>query len=215
MANPRSTGAIPLRTRLLRAVDDFTKPEPTAFRAIAAPRPTELDDYRVVEDKRVRDQLVNAGLAQIVQRPGPGNWKKTKPPATILRIYPNFDAPGTSIRAKGTRNGRPQTALKLPSALVHDLRQKWEAYYVDTRPENQRRYEQRAQSIDPTHIANRARELIADARRENRPMNSRDAMLSATDEMTTDFETAMRRKYGDIVVDMLGIPDATDRRLAD
>jgi len=57
--------------------------------------------------------------------------------------------------------------------------------------------------------------IIADARRENRPMNSRDAMLSATDEMTTDFETAMRRKYGDIVVDMLGIPDATDRRLAD
>ena len=40
-------------------------------------------------------------------------------------------------------------------------------------------------------------------------------MLTATDEMTTDFETAMRVKYGDLVVDLLGIPDATDRRPLD
>lgn len=211
MANPKNARAVPVRTQLLHSVDELPKPEPSAFRAIAAPRTAELSEYRVVDDRVIRDQFVAAGLGQIVQRPGPGNWKKSKPPATILRIYPNFDAPGKTQSARTSPGERALSTLNLPGTIVQDLRGKWEAYYVDTRAENQRRHEQRAQSIDPSHIAKRAGELIAEARRERRAFSTRDAMLAATDEMTTDFETAMRRKYGDLVVDMLGIPDATDR----
>ena len=51
-----------------------------------------------------------------------------------------------------------------------------------------------------------AKELNAEARRAGKTMTSRDAMLQATDEMTADFETLMRGRYGDIVVDVFGIP---------
>lgn len=170
-----------------------------------------------MQDSKVRTQLLRSGLGQIVQSPGPGNWKKAKPPY-ILRIFPNFDAPSAPARpatraSNGTAEGRGTTATQLlPAAVIHDLRTKWELYYLDTRPENQRRYEQRAQSMDPTVILTRAKEIIAEGRRTNRSVRSREAVLQATDELTADFETSMRKKYGDIVVDILGIPDATDTR---
>lgn len=211
------------RQRLFKMLDDLPRPEPRAFLSANPPPLGELPTYRIVDDRKTRQQLVNAGLADVIQSPGPGNWKKAKP-SYILRIYPNFDAPkgghvaahrpGTNGR---TRTGRPAEggSTLLPTAIVHDLRSKWESYYQDTRPENQRRHEQRAQSIDPTAISSRAKELIAEGRRANRTLTSRDAILQATDELTSDFETALRRKHGDIIVEVLGIPDATDGRPPD
>ena len=209
------------RQRLFKMLDDLPRPELRSFLSNQPP-PAELPTYRVVEDRKTRQQLVNAGLAEVVQSPGPGNWKRAKPPY-IVRIYPNFDAPKGSVgtrrqgmNGRSTRAPRAQEAsMLLPSPVLHDLRTKWESYYLDTRPENQRRHEQRAQSIDPGAISIRAKELIAEARRSNRPLTSRDAVLQATDELTADFETAMRRKHGDIIVEVLGIPDATDARPPD
>ena len=203
---PRTRRSGTLRQTLVRALDELAQPKLTAFRTLEPPRPNDLGSYRLAPDRKLRTQLVNVGLARIVQSPGPGNWKKVEPPAYIVQIYPDFDAPAaTPRRPEGGRRAAQVTA-RLPRAIVHDLRVKWEAYYVETRPENHLRHEQRAQSIDPTAISARAGELLADARRSGQSMSSREAMLAATDEMTADFETAMRRKYGDIVVDVLGLP---------
>jgi len=208
------------RQRLFKMLDELPRPETRSFLANQPPA-AELPTFRIVEDRKTRQQLVNAGLAEVVQSPGPGNWKRAKPPY-IVRIYPNFDAPKASPGIRRTTNGRAGrgrgsdgASTLLPSAVLHDLRTKWESYYLDTRPENQRRHEQRAQSIDPGAISVRAKELISEARRSNRSLTSRDAILQATDELTADFETAMRRKHGDIVVEVLGIPDATDARPPD
>lgn len=207
------------RQALFKLVDDLPAPPLGAFKKSSQPIASELERYRVVADAKVRLQLVRSGLAQIVQSPGPGNWKKSKPPY-IVRIFPNFDAP-TATRAprasggggaEGSGRSHGSATQLLPAAVIHDLRTKWELYYLDVRPENQRRYEQRAQSMDPTVILTRAKEIIAESRRANRPVRSREAVLQATDELTSDFETAMRKKYGDIVVDILGIPDPTDKR---
>jgi hypothetical protein len=205
------------RQALFKLVDDLPTPQVTAFKRATPPPASELERFRVVQDSKIRTQLLRSGLGQIVQSPGPGNWKKAKPPY-ILRIFPNFDAPSAPARpaaraGNGTVEGRGTTATQLlPAAVIHDLRTKWELFYLDTRPENQRRYEQRAQSMDPTVILTRAKEIIAEGRRANRSVRSREAVLQATDELTADFETSMRKKYGDIVVDILGIPDATDTR---
>jgi len=212
------------RQRIFKVLEELPRPELRAFlNANQAPPASELTTYRIVDDRKLRLQLVNAGLGEVVQSPGPGNWKKAKP-SYILRIYPNFDAPKGVVRARrpspdgrAPRQGRggSNVTMLMPSAVQHDLRTKWEAFYLDTRPENQRRHEQRAQSIDPVAISTRAKELIGEARRANRSLTSRDAILQATDELTADFETAMRRKHGDIIVDVLGIPDATDIRPPD
>ena len=195
-----------LRQSLLRALDDLEQPKLGDFKAIDPPRPGELGSYRLAPERKQRTQLVNVGLARIVQSPGPGNWTKVAPPAYIVQIYPDFDAPTAVARHGDSGRRSAQLAARLPRAILHDLRAKWEAYYAETRPENRLRHEERAQSIDPTAISVRARELLNEARRANRNMTSREAMLAATDEMTADFETALRRKYGDIVVDVLGIP---------
>jgi hypothetical protein len=202
------------RQQLLETLDSLSVPEARSFSKIAPPPSSELKSYRIVEDRTLRTKLANVGLVAIVQSPGQGNWTKSKAPPYIAKVYPNFDAPqeATPTAARATRSS--VSKMPLPAALVHDLRTKWESYYVDSRPESQRRHEQRAQTMDVTAMAARAKELLAEARRAGRPMSPRDALLRATDELTADFETAMRRKYGDIVVDLLGIPDATDTRLA-
>jgi hypothetical protein len=202
----------PARQLLLRALDELATPEIGDFRNGNAPRTGDLRDYRIVPDAKLRQKLAAAGLIEIVQSPGPGNWKKDKP-ANIARVYANFNSPSRGGAARAPRHVHKQaTAELLPAAILHDLRQKWEAYYLDTRPERQRRHEQHAQSVSPEAIAKRATELLGQARREERPLTSRDAMLQATDELTSDFETTLRQKYGDLVVEILGIPDATDRR---
>lgn len=216
MAQRRSGSNGAGRQALFKLVDDLPTPQLSAFKRATPPAASELERFRVVQDNKVRTQLIRSGLAQVVQSPGPGNWKKAKPPY-IVRIFPNFDAPSAPARtpraANGVSEGRSATTTQLlPAAVIHDLRTKWELYYLDTRPENQRRYEQRAQSMDPTVILTRAKEIIAEGRRANRSVRSREAVLQATDELTSDFETSMRKKYGDIVVDILGIPDATDSR---
>ena len=214
---PRTAESTTLtRQQLLKKLDPLPSPELKAFRTLSPPAASDLKSFRIVDDRALRARLVNVGLIEVVQSPGQGNWSKTKAPAYIAKVYPNFDAPrkgaGTVSRVART-NGVAKAPL--PAALVYDLRQKWEAYYVDSRPENQRRHEQRAQSMDIGAISARAKELIGESRKGGRNLSTRDALLRATDEMTADFETAMRRKYGDIIVDVLGIPDATDRRLAD
>jgi len=201
------------RQTLLKALDSLAKPDLKAFRTLQAPASSDLNSYRLIPDRDLRLKLVAAGLAQIVQSPGPGNWTKTRPPPYIARLYPNFDAPTSRVKAqtKGwPARVRTSSAAGLPNAIVDDLRSKWEAYYRDTRPDLQRQHEQRAQSLDPAVISTRANELLSEARRMGRAMTSRDAVLQATDELTADFERAMRTKYGDLVVDILGIPSATD-----
>jgi fructosamine-3-kinase len=99
---------------------------------------------------------------------------------------------------------------RVPEPIVNELREKWESFYVDSRPENQRRHAQRAQSVDPMAISTRATQLMAEARKKSRTIAVRDAILAATDELTADFETAMRRKYGDLIIDILGIPAVAD-----
>jgi sugar-specific transcriptional regulator TrmB len=98
----------------------------------------------------------------------------------------------------------------VPRGLVNELREKWQAYYADTRAEVQRRHAERIHNVDPTAIATRARHMMAEARKNGKTVSSREAVLRATDELTADFETTLRRKYGDLVVDVLGIPQFAD-----
>jgi hypothetical protein len=63
--------------------------------------PPEADPnhLRVINDTNLRTRLIEAGLAEGLQSP-----KGPQKIASILRIYPNFDAPRL---ANGVRNGRP------------------------------------------------------------------------------------------------------------
>jgi hypothetical protein len=213
---PRSTVAdgadsgISARQRLLVATERLPKPNAPAFQKTTPPPASELEGYRIVEDPKLRTEIIASGLGELVQRPGPGNWKKNARPPFILKIHPNFDAPASASPARVPRVSQRQEAAEpgLSSAVVHDLRSKWEQYYADTRPERQREHERRSTSADPITISERAKELIAEAKRNGRRSTTREAMLQATDEITSDFESVMRRRHGDLVVDVLGIPDA-------
>jgi hypothetical protein len=196
------------RQYLLVTVERLPKPHRSDFRNAAPPPDNELESYRVVEDKPLRQQILSAGLGELVQRSGPGNFQKTKPPANIMKIYPNFDAPATAPKPRQRVERAPSMDSTMSTAVIHDLRTKWERYYLDTRPDRQRVHAERAESADPSVISDRAKQLIAEARRAGKTMTTRDAMLQATDEITADFETLMRRRYGDIVVDIFGIPEA-------
>jgi hypothetical protein len=198
------------RQRLLVTTDRLPKPEIRSFQKVAPPPQADLESYRIVADPALRAEILASGLGEVVQRPGPGNWSKSKPPAYILKIYPNFDAPSPSVRASSPKTTRRSQTLEsqFSQAVVHDLRTKWERYYLETRPERQREHAKAAESADPTVISTRAKELIAIARRAGRTMSSRDAMLEAIDELTSDFETLMRRRHGDLVVDIFGVPEA-------
>jgi hypothetical protein len=195
------------RQELLVTVERLPRPNRLSFQKVAPPPDSEFESYRIVEDKALRQKLLSTGLGEIIQRSGRGNWQKTKPPPNIMKIYPNFDAPvEQKVRPRQERLQSQEAGIS--GAVVHDLRTKWEQYYLDTRPERQRAHAQRVQSADPTVISDRAKQLIAEAKRAGRTMTSRDAMLQAMDELTGDFETLMRRRYGDIVVDIFGIPEA-------
>ena len=196
------------RQHLLVAVERLPRPGTQSFQKVKAPAESELDSYRIVEDKALRQQILSTGLGDLVQRSGPGNWQKTKPPANIMRIYLNFDAPASSSTPRQLLERAPATDSAMSTAVIHDLRTKWEQYYLDSRPDRQREHAKRAESADPSVIADRAKKLIAETRRSGKTMTARDAMLQATDEITADFETLMRRRYGDIVVDIFGIPEA-------
>lgn len=196
------------RQHLLATVERLPKPEQRAFQKLGPPPVSELDTYRIVEDKVLRQQVLATGLGELVQRSGPGNFQKTKPPANIMKVYPNFDAPASSPTPRQRVERAASMDSAMSTAVIHDLRTKWERYYLDTRPDRQRAHAKRAESADPSVIADRAKQLIAEARRSGKTMTARDAMLQATDEITADFETLMRRRYGDIVVDIFGIPDA-------
>jgi len=204
------------RQRLLVSVERLPKPELSGFVRTAAPPASELEGYRVIEDPQLRAQVLSSGLGELVQRPGPGNWSKNARPVHIFRIHPNFDAPSASpvstrrVRSTSRHDeGRQATHAGLSGAVIHELRAKWEQYYLDTRPMIQREHEERAATADPAAISARAKELIRDATRSGRRLTTRDAMLQATDEVTSDFETVIRRRYGDLVVDVFGIPDAS------
>jgi hypothetical protein len=135
-----------------------------------------------------------------------------KEATTIIRVYPNFDAPSPSrLRpVPGPQSVARAKAGDAPPNLISELREKWQAYYADTRPEVQRRHSERVDNIDPNAIATRARQMIAEARRLGKTSSSRDAILRATDEPSEGYETMLRRKYGDLVVDILGIPRFSD-----
>jgi hypothetical protein len=196
------------RHQLLVTVERLPKPDLSSFQKTQPPPASELEAYRIVNDVALRAEILSSGLGEIVQRPGPGNWKKNAPPPFILRIYPSFDAPASSLKrsAPAVRTGILRDAGAIPAAVLHDLRSKWERYYADTRPDRQKEHERKAESADPSVISARAQELIAAAARGGQRLTTREAMLEAADEITSDFETAMRRRYGDIVVDIFGIP---------
>jgi hypothetical protein len=203
-------GSVSARQRLVVSVERLPKPNASAFQKTAAPPLSELEGYRIVDDVDLRNEILRSGLGELVQRPGPGNWKKNARPPFILRIHPNFDAPASAapVRRQKVSQGRQLDSVGLSGAVVHDLRTKWEQYYVDTRPDRQREHERRAASADPAVISSRAKQLISEAAGNGRRMTTRDAMLQATDEVTSDFESVMRRRHGDIVVDIFGIPEA-------
>lgn len=174
------------------------------------PNVAELDSFRIANDPKLRSKLVMSRLAEVVQAPGRGNWKKRPP--TLVKIYPNFDAP---LPARGQAAPKPQKAARtsadsLPQDVLAELREKWQAYYSDTRAEVQRRHGERIHNVDPNAIATRARHMMAEGRKQGKVLSSREAVLRATDELTADYETMLRRKYGDLVVDILGLPEFTD-----
>jgi len=196
------------RQWLLVSVEKLAKPSRGSFTKVPPPPESELESYRIVDDRSLRQQIAASGLGQVVQSPGPGNWKKTKPPAYIMKIYPSFDAPTDHVRAPTARKARLETSTSaLPGTVIRELRTRWEQYYLDSRPERRREHQRRADSTDLTLITTRAQELLSEAKREKRPMTSREAVLQATDDVTADFESFLRRKHGDIVVDVFGIPD--------
>jgi hypothetical protein len=204
-----------IRQTLLRQAFALPKPRIDAFEQDKRPQLADVEKFRVADDPKLRSQLVMSGIAEVVQAPGRGNWKK-KPP-TIIRVYPNFDAPApTRSRPVPRTQGLPRAkATDAPADLINELRAKWQAYYTDTRAEVQRRHGERIHNVDPNAIATKARHMMAEARNDGKTLSSRDAVLMATDELTADYETVLRRKYGDLVVDFLGIPqfaDETDKK---
>jgi hypothetical protein len=197
------------RQWLLVNVEKLPKPNRAAFVKVQPPPDSELESYRIVEKPELRAEIAASGLGLLVQRPGPGNWKKTKPPVYIMKIYPSFDAPSDRARPVVTRRPRtaPATATgPVQGTVIRELRSKWEQYYLDSRPARRREHEERADTADPSDITSYAHQLLSKAKREKRMMTARDAILQATEEMTADFETVLRRRYGDIIVDVFGIP---------
>jgi hypothetical protein len=199
-----------IRQTLLRQAADLPKPRIDVFDQDKRPQIADLDEFRVADDPKLRSRLVMSGIAEVIQAPGRGNWKKRPP--TIIRVHPNFDAPvpSRSRPAEKAQSMPRAKATDAPPGLVRELREKWQAYYTDTRPEVQRRFGERVHSIDPNAIATRARQMMAEARKDGKTLSSRDAVLHATDELTVDYETVLRRKYGDLLIDILGIPQFAD-----
>jgi hypothetical protein len=199
-----------MRAVLLRQAFDLPKPRIEAFDQDKRPVPADLEEFRVADDPKLRSKLIMTRIAEIIQSPGRGNWKKRPP--TIIRVYPNFDAPlATSTRPIARAKMAPRSPVAdLPSDAIVELREKWQAYYADTRAEVQRRHAERVHNVDPNAIATRARHMMAEARKNGKTLSSREAILRATDELTADYETMLRRKYGDLVVDTLGIPQFAD-----
>jgi hypothetical protein len=199
-----------IKQTLLRQAHDLPKPRADAFDPGKRPHIAELDSFRIANDPKLRSRLVMSRLAEVVQAPGRGNWKKRPP--TIVRIHPNFDAP---LPARSQPVTKPQKTLRtpvdeLPRDVIEELREKWQAYYADTRAEVQRRHGERIHNVDPNEIATRARHTMAVARKQGKTLSSRDAVLHATDELTADYESTLRRKYGDLIVDILGLPEFAD-----
>jgi hypothetical protein len=206
--SPRAKTSI--KQTLLRQAHDLPKPRVDAFDLEKRPNTPDLDSFRIANDPKLRSKLVMIRLAQVVQAPGRGNWKKRPP--TIVRIFPNFDAP---LPARSQPVAKPQrtsqTSVRdLPQDIVKELREKWQAYFTDTRPEVQRRHGERIHNVDPNAIATRARHMMAESRKDGKAISSRDAVLQATDELTADYESTLRRKYGDLIVDILGLPEFAD-----
>lgn len=204
-----------IRQTLLRQAFDLPRPAIGVFEQDKRPQVADLETFRVADDPKLRSKLVMSGIAEVIQAPGRGNWKK-KPP-TIIRVYPNFDA-SPPVRARllpKTQTVPRAKAGDAPPNLISELREKWQAYYVDTRAEAQRQHKERVHNVDPNAIATRARQMIAEARKDGKTLSSREAVLRATDELTEDYETMLRRKYGNLVVDVLGIPEVayeTDKK---
>jgi hypothetical protein len=199
-----------IRQTLLRQAHDLPKPRVDAFDPEKRPQGADLDNFRVANEPKLRSKLIMSRIGQVVQAPGRGNWKKRPP--TIIRVYPNFDAPLAVRTQPITKTPKvPQTSAgDLRQDVVSELRDKWQAYYADTRAEVQRRHGERIHNVDPNAIATRARHLMAEARKHGKTLSSRDAVLQATDELTADYETILRRKYGDLIVDILGLPQFAD-----
>lgn len=133
-------------------------------------------------------------------------------PPTIIRVYPNFDAPLAVRTQPITKPPKtPRTSVgELPQEVIKELRETWQAYYADTRAEVQRRHGERIHNVDPNATATRARHMMAEGRKHGKSISSRDAVLQATDELTADYETILRRKYGDLIIDILGLPQFAD-----
>jgi hypothetical protein len=72
--------------------------------------PTHL---RIINDTALRSRLIMAGLAEGIQSP-----KGPQRIASIIRLYPNFDAPGRDERMAGTgrRPGRPRRSETLEAS---------------------------------------------------------------------------------------------------
>jgi len=101
-------------------------------RALALPHATETDfsggrrppdgvdpdHLRVIADTGLRTKLVEVGLAEGLQSP-----KGPQKIASILRLYPNFDAPprAQSVSRNGRPPGRPRSAAASPARVLPTL----------------------------------------------------------------------------------------------
>ena len=201
---------ISTRQQLLVTVERLPKPQPQEFKeaVIAAGLGTRLLPNRRRQGAKAADPLDRPWRTRAAfwarQFPEDEAAGEHHEDLSELRCT-GFVADATSARRASTRDGS-QRCRRLSFTICGT--KMGASYYLDSRPDRQRAHAKRAESADPTVIADRAKQMIAEARRAGKMMTARDAMLQATDEITADFETLMRRRYGDIVVDIFGIPDA-------
>lgn len=147
-----------------------------------------------------RPLLAELKAAKLVEYDGKGR----KPPTFIKALGRLEDAVIKSNRGprKGTGTKPPQRASKGP--LMPSDFAGWEDYFMATRPEEQRKYEQSRQAISDDKILAEAKRL---KNQSNGKLSLAEAVTQAEADMKSTFEEHLRRRFGDTLVRYLGIPE--------
>jgi len=80
------------------------------FGANRRPPGVEAEFLRVISDTSLRTRLIDAGIAEGLQSP-----KGPQKIPSIIRLYPNFDAPAKDATARATRTEPARAAYGLPT----------------------------------------------------------------------------------------------------
>jgi hypothetical protein len=97
------------RARLLARALALPQAHDSDFVKVRPPAGAEREHLKRIEDTSLRTKLVEARLAEGLQSP-----KGPQKLASIVRIYPNFDAP-----PRGSANGKPKTATPAARVVPH------------------------------------------------------------------------------------------------